>query len=199
VYHYIPYYKLVSRDGVTIDGVWIGDSIYWPLIHSRLVTTLYKTLTHTDQCPKSITVFTSRFVETDFNTGTISVSLVYIFQISHIKSSLPIRNFNWALLQLTSCPKTVPVITTRHGPREKTALLLFVRIRCRRDMFTALMRGKGSYTDHRKYCSSVVIPLFLSCLLLREPVNRTVALKILWCICLSRGRCIVTALHATVF
>jgi hypothetical protein len=27
---------------VSLDGVWIGDVIYWPLIHSRLVTTLYR-------------------------------------------------------------------------------------------------------------------------------------------------------------
>jgi hypothetical protein len=56
---------------VTIDGVWIGDSIYSPFLHSRLVTTLYRSLTHTDYCPQSITV-----------------SLNYTLQISHIKFSL---------------------------------------------------------------------------------------------------------------
>jgi hypothetical protein len=81
---------------VTIGRVWIGDSIYWPLTHSRLVTAIYRSLTHTDLCPQSITVSTSRFLATDFNKGTITLSL----QISHIKSSLHSPTFNWALLQL---------------------------------------------------------------------------------------------------
>jgi hypothetical protein len=80
--------------GVTIDGVWIGDSIYWPLIQSRLVTTLYRSLTHTDWCHESIIVSTSRFLATDFNTGTVKVSLNYTLQISHIKSSLHSRTLN---------------------------------------------------------------------------------------------------------
>jgi hypothetical protein len=78
---------------VTVDWVWIGDSIYWSLIHSRLVTTLYRSLTHTDYCPQSITVSTSRFMATDFNTVTITVSVNYTLQILHIKSSLHSRTF----------------------------------------------------------------------------------------------------------
>jgi hypothetical protein len=33
---------------VIINGVSIGDSIYWPLIYSWLVVTFYRSLTHTD-------------------------------------------------------------------------------------------------------------------------------------------------------
>jgi hypothetical protein len=32
------------------------------LLYTPLGTTLYRSLTHTDYCPKSITVFTSRFL-----------------------------------------------------------------------------------------------------------------------------------------
>jgi hypothetical protein len=61
-------------------------------VNTRLVITLYGSLTHTDYCPQSIIVSTSRFLATDFNTGTITVSLNYT----------PIRpSFTAALLQLT--------------------------------------------------------------------------------------------------
>jgi uncharacterized membrane protein len=81
-------------------GVSIGDLIYCPLMHSRLVNTIYRSLTHTDQCPQSITVSTSRFLATVFNTGYNSLTELHT-QVSHIKSSLDNRTFNWVLLQLT--------------------------------------------------------------------------------------------------
>jgi hypothetical protein len=65
------------------------------------VTTFYRSLTHRDWCPKSITVSTSCFLATDFNIGTITVLLNYTLQILHIKSSLHSRTFNWVLLKLT--------------------------------------------------------------------------------------------------
>jgi hypothetical protein len=66
---------ILSRVWVTIDGVLIGDSIYWPIVHSRLVTTLYRSLTHTDKCPQSITFSINRFLATDFNTESMYNSL----------------------------------------------------------------------------------------------------------------------------
>jgi hypothetical protein len=35
----------LSRDWVTVDGVWIGNSIYWPLIHTARDYTLQITIT----------------------------------------------------------------------------------------------------------------------------------------------------------
>jgi hypothetical protein len=73
---------------VTVDGVWIGEWIYWPLLHPRLVTTIYRSLSsHTDYCPQPITVSTNRFLATDFNTGTITISLNYTLKISHTQFS----------------------------------------------------------------------------------------------------------------
>jgi hypothetical protein len=118
------YSNVLSRVWVTIDGVWIGDSIYWPLVHSLLVTTLYRSLTHRDYCPHSITVSSSPFLATDFNTGTVTLSLNYTLQMSHIKSSLYSRTFNWEFLQLTICPKTSRLYHLGTDYTENTALIL---------------------------------------------------------------------------
>jgi hypothetical protein len=39
-------YFVLSRDRVTIDGVWISNRIYWTL--KQHVTTLYESLSHKD-------------------------------------------------------------------------------------------------------------------------------------------------------
>jgi hypothetical protein len=59
---------MLSRVRVAIDGIWIGDL-------ARPVTAIYTSLTNTGYCPQSITLSTSRLLATDFNTGTITVSL----------------------------------------------------------------------------------------------------------------------------
>jgi hypothetical protein len=43
--------RILSCDGVTIDGVWIGNWIYW--------TTPHKSLLHTGQCSQSRSVTAS--------------------------------------------------------------------------------------------------------------------------------------------
>jgi hypothetical protein len=52
------------------------DHLYTPL-----GTTLYISLTHTDWYPQSITVSITRFLVTDFNTGTKTSSLKYASKI----------------------------------------------------------------------------------------------------------------------
>jgi hypothetical protein len=73
---------------VTTDGVRNADCIYWPLIHPQIFTILYRVLKHTAECLQSLTVSTNRILVTVFNTGTITLSLNYTFQISHIMCSL---------------------------------------------------------------------------------------------------------------
>jgi hypothetical protein len=119
---------------VTLDGVWIGDSIYWPLIHSQLVTTLYKSLTHRVVSVISLLVATSRFLETDFNTVTITVSLNYSkYHIYHILFTTGLWSGN--------LPELPRLITSRHGPTETKLFYCFVWIRCRRDVFTSPLRS----------------------------------------------------------
>jgi hypothetical protein len=61
------------------------------------ISALYSSLLHT---LVSITVSTSRFLATDFNTGTITVLLNYTLQVLHIQSSLHSQTFDSALSQL---------------------------------------------------------------------------------------------------
>jgi hypothetical protein len=81
-------------------------------MHSRPVTAIYRSLTHRDCYPQSITVSTSRFLVTDFNTGTTTFSLNYT-----LFSSKPDFHTKYSCNQLVA--QTVPVITTQQGPRTK--------------------------------------------------------------------------------
>jgi hypothetical protein len=96
---------------VTIDGV----SDWWlDLLTTYTLTTRDYTLQITDthtQTNVSITLSTSRFLTTDFNTETITVSLNY----THIKSSLHRLTINW----LSSKPRLAynpSARTTRKTP-----------------------------------------------------------------------------------
>jgi hypothetical protein len=82
---------IMSCVGVTIDGVWIGDLIYCPHILSRLMTTLYRSLTHTDQCPQSTTVslnYTLQISSLQLSTlanESFLHSLPYRTELGHLK------------------------------------------------------------------------------------------------------------------
>jgi hypothetical protein len=90
------------------------------------------------------------------------------------------------------------LVTSRHGQHRKRSLSIVVWIRCRRDMFTTLLRSNGLGADQRKHRSSLDVPLIRSCLLLWESVYRAVAQKRPWYIRPSRCRCIATSLQATI-
>jgi hypothetical protein len=66
-------------------------------------------------------------------------------------------------------------------------------------VFAAPLRSNGRGADHRKHSLSVAVPMLLSCLLLRERVYRKFGQKRPSYIRPSRGRCIATALHVTIY
>jgi hypothetical protein len=72
----------------TIDGVWIGDSIYWLLTPSR-ISTLYKSLRA--KSSSACSVFTRRFFVTDFNIGDSSASRAQV-----LCSQTPVQNWTWS-------------------------------------------------------------------------------------------------------
>jgi hypothetical protein len=194
----------------------------------------------------------------DFNIGTITVPLNYTLHISHIKTSLHSRTFNWALLQLTSSwvwvlyydqrsvGQSVLEYSIHLGLTTRFLLLsdssvflnvglslwredgsavynccwsspahsLFYCLRIEISLFVASYDTQGysggirnrlhtvitsRHGPHRKHRSSITVTLLRSCLLLWERVYWAVALKRFWYICLSRDRCIVTALHAIIY
>jgi hypothetical protein len=72
--------------GVTLDGVWIGDSIYWLLVYPSelqvitvlsLISTLYKSLN--SKSPRIYSDFNSSFLVTASNSGESLASRAQFF------------------------------------------------------------------------------------------------------------------------
>jgi hypothetical protein len=155
---------------VTTDGVWIGDWIYWPLTHTSC--DYISQITDTHRLVSSD--FTSRFLATYFNTGTITASLNY----TYIKSCLHRRTSNWAQLQLNRGHFTPTSYSSPHRLTINWALTLLT-----------LSLAYNIGTDH---IENTALPLLRSCLLLLECVYRAVAQKRNSYICPSRARWILT-------
>jgi hypothetical protein len=157
---------------VITDGVlnWILDLL---TINTRLVITLYRWLTYTDWCPPSITVSTSRFLATDFNTGTITVSLNYTLQISHIVFFSQPNSCNWLL---SSQP---PVENSSQlSPELQRHFFLASLAELNWTGCFKLSCSQHLVTDHiESTLFSIVCLLFRAYSFPRERVNRTVAQK----------------------
>jgi hypothetical protein len=149
------FWHQLSRVKMTIDGVGIGDLICWPHKHSRLESTLTNHW-HIDYCPQPITVSTRCFLATDFNTGSITVSLIYSLLISHIKSSLHSRPFNWEPLHLTVATNR-PCYNISHGLAENTALFLWCL-----DSLLQRWRNRWSQKTPLFYCCTIVAFVYLA-------------------------------------
>jgi hypothetical protein len=134
---------------------WVFDlltayrSHYKQIQHYRYFHAVQFTLTHPSVL--SLLVSTSRFLATDFNTGSIAFSLNYTLQISHIEPSLhslTSKSTNCSQFlcsqahieagwrRETQLTETIFVlfITPRHGPHRNQ---LFYCIHFRRNVFIA--------------------------------------------------------------
>jgi hypothetical protein len=89
---------------VTIDGVWIGEWVYWLLIYNTRNYTLEITIWHTTSS-LSVTVFTSRYLVTDINNGYSSASVLKsrTVLLSTVNWTLSLTN---QLLHVTSLSRT---------------------------------------------------------------------------------------------
>jgi hypothetical protein len=195
----------LSCVGVTIDGVCIYDSIYWSHIHSRLVTTLYRSLTHTSvlsllQSPLAISwrriltqeLWQSHCIRHAPNITYKVFSLQPAFQLSILATkrflhSVPYKNWlstNWVASGIFK-------ITPRHGPHRK-------RLFYCRGVFTKALRSNGRDADRRKHpvsnSTSIVARRFVAA---GKRLPRR-CLEMSQYIRLARGRRIATAPHGTV-
>jgi hypothetical protein len=75
--------NVLSRVCVTIDGVCIGEYIYWPLVHTAVTTSNYNGIVNPDTSQITGThikifqfVFSRRFLVTDLNNEDSSVSVL---------------------------------------------------------------------------------------------------------------------------
>jgi hypothetical protein len=113
-------YTILSRDWVTLDGVWIGDSIYWPLTLDFHNCNSF-TATHTVQITVTaahifLHVFSSRLLVTALNTGL----RLRPYNTAHIPKSKSKLLYDWQL--------TVNQILFAAIPLRFTIRILFFRL-----------------------------------------------------------------------
>jgi hypothetical protein len=155
------------------------------------MTIIYRSLTHTDYSPQSVTVSTSRFLATDFNTGTVIGSLNYTIQISYIQSSSHGRTFATdAFLQslpyrteisTSNCVDCPSFLQDNSSVRatQKTQPLYWCRY-----VFTTPLHSNGRAADHIEN----IVRLLRACMLRSLPSNDH---------CLH-SLCLATGLYATI-
>jgi hypothetical protein len=145
-------------------------------------TTRDYTLQFTDRlvCRQSIPVSTSRFLATDFNTGTITVSLNYTLQISHIRClhrrTVATNTF------LHSLPSSQPPVQNRtdncmsrpnclqNNSSARTAQKTATPLYCCRGVFSGPLHRNGLGADHIENA----ILLLRACMLRTLPSNISV-------------------------
>jgi hypothetical protein len=136
-------------------------------------TTRDYTLQFTDRlvCPQSIPVSTTRFLATDFNTGTIIVSLNYTLQISHIRSlhrrTLATNTFLHSLpyrTELTTAwvAQIVFRITPRHGLHRKQPRHYIVVEECLAGRCIGTVSEETAYKTPFYYCVHVCYERYLA-------------------------------------
>jgi hypothetical protein len=106
---------------VTIDGVWIGEWIYWPLIPldselqtitaPLLISTIHKSTQHSLSLFSACCVFTRHSLATATNSAYSSASRAHV-----VPSPTPVQN---CLLLISSGTRMTLLITSRHEPHRK--------------------------------------------------------------------------------
>jgi hypothetical protein len=148
---------------VTIDGILIGDLIYWPLMHSRLISTsnysiianLYNSQITTEPAKtfSPFCVFTSRSLATASNSGDSSAS-----PAESLLHRLPCRTHLVAPI--------FSVITSWHGPTKNpasnnTSIVAGVFVP-RELFFTESLPRNGCHSYRRKHSSSTVACVYVA-------------------------------------
>jgi hypothetical protein len=151
---------------VTTDGVRIGDSIYWPLIHTNRDYTLHITDTHTHTHTQTNVLSLLQSPLAVSWQLILTQALQQSHWITHSRYHIQTSLHRWTLAP-NSFLHYLQYRTELSRTTQKTPFSYrWVRIRCRANVFTELLPGNGRGTDQ-----NTVLLLLRACMLQALPIN----------------------------